>query len=361
MRMQRVWGALCLAAVSAVLLCMSAVSAHGESDKLVVRVMTRNVDAGTDFNYFAGVETEKAFQDAVLATIGEVLQSRIPERAHLLAAEIASAKPDLIALQEVTTWEFAGGPRLDQLELLMEALRAARQSYRVAVVQKLSELEVPDAVTFIDHDVILIRADLPPGHLEVLGTETHRYDTLMDFPLPGGAMPILRGWIAADGKIRGARFKFVTTHLESAVAGIPDTADLQLAQARQLVRSLAKTDLPVILAGDFNSDAEHTNNYPADNTDTAGYIAGSAYSDSWQTLHRCCPGYTWLLFWEDTLTGTAVQPLERIDLIFSRGPEVSSVERTGLNPDQSGLYASDHAGVVATFVLSNSRPDNPKK
>ena len=63
-------------------------------------------------------------------------------------------------------------------------------------------------------------------------------------------------------------------------------------------------------------------------------------------------GYTWPLFLEDQLAG--IDPAlfaERIDLLFSRGPKPISIEQTGLTADQTGLYASDHAGVVATFDL----------
>ncbi len=84
------------------------------------------------------------------------------------------------------------------------------------------------------------------------------YKNLLSFQTPADAISILRGWIAADVKIRGTRFKFVNTHLETPIPGefFEATAYLQLQQAMELVDALNDTGLPIILAGDFNSDAE---------------------------------------------------------------------------------------------------------
>ena len=364
MRIKRVFVTIGLIAVAACLFCISSASpALAEAEKLTVRVMTRNMDAGTDLNYVAAATTEEEFPGAVMDTIIEVMQSRIPERAALLAAEIAATKPDLVALQEVTTWEIeseSGTIVLNQLDLLMAALRAAGQHYRVAVVQTLTDIQVPGAVSFTDHDAILVRVNGPGPRLNVIGTETHLYDTLMDFPVPGGKIPVLRGWIAADIRIHEKKhdyqFKFVNTHLESAIASIPETAYLQLAQAEELLESLSETRLPIILAGDFNSDAEPTHNYPGDATQSYDTIAASGYTDAWHALRPRNPGYTWPLFWEDQMSGQTIAPIERIDLIFSKGPKAISIENTGTDPNASGLYSSDHRGVVATFKLPHVAP-----
>jgi len=360
MRIKRVFVAIGFIAVAACFFCIGSVSpALAETEKITVKVMTRNMDAGTDLNYVAAATTIEEFQSGVMDTITEVMQSRIPERAALLAAEIAATKPDLVALQEVTTWEIeaeSGPIVIDQLELLMAALRAVGQHYRVAVIQTLTDIQVPGAVSFTDHDAILVRANGPCGRLKVIGTETHPYDTLMEFPVPDSeGIPVLRGWIAADIRIRDknhdSQFKFVNTHLESAVASIPETAYLQLAQAEELLEGLSETRIPIILAGDFNSDAEPTKNYPADATPSYDTIAASGYTDAWHALRPGNPGYTWPLFWQDQMSGQTIAPIERIDLIFSKGATAISIANTGMAPDASGLYASDHKGVVATFKL----------
>jgi endonuclease/exonuclease/phosphatase family metal-dependent hydrolase len=346
--------------VLALFIVFSVSAALAESDKLNVRVMTRNMDAGTDFRYFVLED----FESALFDTVGEVLNSGIPQRAALLASEIAAKKPDLVALQEVTTWKFSGALLnqedpivLDQLAILMGALQGYGQSYRVAVEQELTTIDVAGLASFTDHDAILVRTDLPPGHLDVLGTETHLYD----LKLPFLGYDLLRGWIAADVKIRGARFKFANTHLESAVDGVPETFALQAGQAFQLVTELKATNLPIILAGDFNSDAQPTHLYPSDATQSYGIVVASGFVDSWESLRPGDPGYTWPLFWEDPVSPIA-GPIERIDLIFSKEPAATAVEKTGTVPDSSsGLYPSDHAGVLTTFSLENSRPEIKKK
>jgi endonuclease/exonuclease/phosphatase family metal-dependent hydrolase len=335
-------------------------AAMAESDKLAVQVMTRNMDAGTDFRYFF-VED---FPTAMADTIGEVLNGGIPERAALIAGEIAAKKPDLVALQEVTTWIFdksvLGTPEsleLNQLALLMSALKSYGQHYRVAVVQELTKIDIPNKVSFADYNAILVRTDLPPGHLDVLGTETHLFDAHLDFL----GYPQVQGWIGADVKIRGARFKFVTTHLLGAVAGDPVSFNTQEDQAIQLLSDLQATSLPIILTGDFNSDAEFPHYYPSDATPSYGDIIAANYIDAWEQLYPSNRGDTWPLFWEDGVIAPP-GPIERIDLIFSKGPEAITIERTGTSPDSgTGFFAADHAGVVATFSLENNRPDNKKK
>jgi endonuclease/exonuclease/phosphatase family metal-dependent hydrolase len=309
-------------------------------------------------------------------TFAEVYASNIPARAEQLAEEIAAVEPDLIALQEVTLWNILdpnGSPVVyDQLELLKSALDAKGQHYRVLVVQPLTDILLPisDLFTarFTDHNAILVRSDLPPGHLDIVGTESHLYENQLFFTLPAPfdtTIPLPNGWMAVDVKIRGARFKFVNTHLLSPVpaAVSPDafdaTSQLQQAQAYELLDALSATSLPVILAGDFNSDAEVPQHTP-DNTPTVGIISTSGYQDAWHYLNPEDAGYTWPLFFEDQLSIYPTSPFERIDLIFSRGPVPLAVERTGTSPGETGVFASDHVGVVADFALQNHRPEVPR-
>ena len=105
MRIRRALSPLCIIAVAAVSICFVFASpAPAKGKDRHIRVMTRNMDAGTDFNLIA-VASPEDFENALMETISEVVQSKIPERATRLAAEIAETKPDIIALQEVTTWK----------------------------------------------------------------------------------------------------------------------------------------------------------------------------------------------------------------------------------------------------------------
>jgi endonuclease/exonuclease/phosphatase family metal-dependent hydrolase len=354
MRIRRAFSFLCIIAVAVISVSFVFASpAPAKNQDYDVKVMTRNMDAGTDFNLVAVASAETA-EAAIMLTISEVVASNIPERAARLAAEIAETKPDIIGLQEVTTWDIPIlSIKLDQLDLLMKSLRAQGQHYRLAAIQELTRIEIPDVVTFIDHNVILVRS----GQLNVRGSESHIYEQEMYFPLPDGSVvPFKGGWLTVDVKLRDSSFKFVTTHLESAVSGVSDTFTWQVNQANELLANLKKSHLPVILAGDFNSDAERTDNYPSDMTDSYATILGAGFDDAWEELKQADLGFTWPLFGEDLMAGQPIEPLERIDLIFSNGLEADFIERTGVIADETGLYASDHAGVVAVFDLMKYHP-----
>src|SRR5262249_15075476 len=140
-------------------------------------------------------------------------------------------------------------------------------------------------------------------------------------------------------------YRFITTHLESLSSAV------RAAQAAELIAGPANTDKAIVLAGGFNSDADSP--HPFQNE---AYIAPVAARvlDSWITTPPHHPGITWPLHGEDPFTPLAT-PSIRIDLALSRGAiDGSSVTLIGnafgdLTP--SGLWPSDHAGLVASFVL----------
>lgn len=330
-----------------------------------VTTMTRNMFPGADLSpiVMADPYSEDSLVAAAESIAEEVIESNIPGRAALIAAEIAANRPDLVALQEATKWKFKstrGMIVLDQLELLMTALQKAGQHYRVAVVQKLTDVRINGLISYTDHDAILVRTDRP---LNVVASETHIYDALLSFPFMDDVIEVLRGWIAVDVKLHGSRFKFVNTHLEAPLPGdfMELTQYIQFLQAQQLVAALSTSGTPVILAGDFNSDAEPTPGYPPDETPSYSFLVtpesygGGGYLDPWHEFHSADDyGYTWPLFIMVDGIVVAVDPIERIDLILSKGPEAVSIERIGTS-SIDGLFASDHAGVVAEFQLADPR------
>jgi len=335
-------------------------SAAAENRTYNVKVMTQNMNPGADI---AAVAFAPDPQQAIAEIIGAVLASDIPGRAALVAAEIARTKPDLVALQEASRWEIITGLDdtgqpvmlvLDQLQQLLLALKAKDQHYRIAASNDLTEVDLAElaGISYVDRDAVLVRSDLPPGQLKVLGTENHEYEYLMDVPVPpilspSGYITVLRGWIEVDVKANGARFKFAATHLESPLPDdiYPGTKAIQVAQADELIEKLQKSSFPVILTGDFNSDP--TGLYPPDQTDSYYHIVAAGFGDAWKELYPEDPGYTWPVAPDAPL-------LERIDLAFSNGPETISIERTLLPPyapPADFVYASDHAGVIAEFNL----------
>jgi hypothetical protein len=89
-------------AVAAVAFCLTASAAEVNESKRVLKIMTRNMDAGTDLNLIFAYYPD--IPGGVSATLAQVISTDIPSRAQRLAEEIRTNQPDFIALQEVTEW-----------------------------------------------------------------------------------------------------------------------------------------------------------------------------------------------------------------------------------------------------------------
>ena len=77
------------------LTCQSALQVRADENQNnpALRVMTQNVDAGTDFGYLAGASTTPAFLQGVIFTYEEINASNFAPRAAQLAREIARNRP----------------------------------------------------------------------------------------------------------------------------------------------------------------------------------------------------------------------------------------------------------------------------
>jgi hypothetical protein len=294
-------------------------------------------------------------------TYQEVLAARIADRASLLANRVAMKKPDLLALQEVTLWrigEDANSATIvvaDQLQSLLSSLTANGVPYDVAAVNSLTDLAFPKAsggvLRITDRDVLLVRADLHPPGLHLSDVHANRFDTQYSL----GGIQTFSGWISASVHTGNRHFRLVNTHLQSPVPGDPTSIAVQTAQANQLIHELRNSTVPVVLAGDFNSDAIlGTGGTGPDNTATAATIQAAGYLDTW-LVAGTGNGPTWPWYLQDQNPPAFFAhsfPIERIDLIFSQGLHVVSVEHV-LAPGPSAnvfpYFASDHAGVLAVF------------
>lgn len=112
----------------------------------------------------------------------------------------------------------------------------------------------------------------------------------------------------------------------------------------------ANTDLPVVLIGDFNSNAYGTG------TQTYTKLKDADFIDAWTikgkgTRFTCCQADD-LLNQDSSLT-------DRIDLVMFRGNfDVKDVEITGNSQNDrtiSGLWPSDHAGLVTNLILNSDK------
>ena len=323
--------------------------------------MTRNMDAGSDFGFITSATTPLGLIIGVTETYQEVVQSNIPERAQGIAAEIEAQKPDLVGLQEVTTLRVGpfGGPATsvvaDQLQSLLAALSALGLHYAPVAVQQNADVEAPAVdqsfnffdVRLTDFDVMLARTDLPVSEFQLEDVQAQHYAATLGFPsVLGTSIPFPRGWIATDVKLRGKEYRAVTTHLESF------NLDIQAAQALELVNGPVISDLPVVLAGDLNSDADNP-----DPAQSPAYhiLVNAGFLDLWTAVHPGDSGFTWPLHGEDPPTA-ASSPNQRIDIILTRGDQIADrsavlVGNTSTDLTASGLWPSDHAGVVGSFTL----------
>jgi endonuclease/exonuclease/phosphatase family metal-dependent hydrolase len=326
--------------------------ALADSDKRVVKVMTQNMDAGTDLLWFFATDPISAAQ----LTYQELLATDFHGRAELLADQIVKQQPYLISLQEVTRWQTISaigetGVLADQLDLIKEALAARHQQYEVVVSQDLTNIRAPlgdgSYLRFLDRNVILARTDLKQSELELSNDRSGIYEHTIT-PVPGFPAE-LNGWLSVDSKIRGKSLRFFGTHLESRINEEDST---QEQQGQELIAIMGQSKLPVILAGDLNSDASGLPPInPLDKTPTAAEIADAGYTDTWVgALHPPYEGLTWPLYLEDFNAGPS-SPFERIDLIFERNLEILDVAVVGNNSP----FPSDHAGVVATLQIEEEK------
>jgi len=340
---------------------LGVINANGQNRDRVLTVMTRNMDTGSDFGFVTTATTPLGLIIGVSETYQEVVQSNIPERAQGIAAEIQAQQPDLVGLQEVTTLQIGpfGGPATtvvaDAFQSLTAALEARGLRYAPVAIQKNADVEAPAFdqsfnlfdVRLTDFDVMLARTDLPVSEFQLENVQAQHFTTMLVFPtVLGTSIPFPRGWIAIDAKLRGKRYRAVTTHLETF------NLDIQAAQALELVNGPLVSELPVVLAGDLNSDADNP-----DPAQSPAYhiLVNDGFVDVWSTIHPGDAGFTWPLHGEDPTTASS-SPNQRIDMILTRGDRI--VDRGVLLIGNSvsdltpgGLWPSDHAGVIGSFTL----------
>jgi endonuclease/exonuclease/phosphatase family metal-dependent hydrolase len=340
-----------------------------------IKVMTRNLYLGADLIPVVTAMTLEEIPTRVAGLWRTMQASDLPGRAKLLAEEIATAKPDLVGLQEAvifykqTPGDFtfanplvnADKVELDFVQLLLAELAARGSEYVTAATLVNTDVEFPAAddvapfdVRMKDRNVILSRKDLP-----VLDPQARRYPSHLKFTVPflmptGAPVDLVRGVVYVKVIAQGAPFVFATTHLEVSGGGNDPRASmllmpLQEAQAVDLVEALKTVAGPVVLVGDFNS--------PAGAAMPRSYntITG-AFTDAFAKTNPGMPGFTCCT----EITAPAPMPTSRIDLVFFRGGVTAqAVELVGLDPTKRspmGLWASDHAGVVASLEV----PGPPK-
>lgn len=321
---------------------------HPFAGDRTVTVMTRNLYLGTDLlPIFRAPTPFELFARAGLG-YAEVEANRPAERIDAIAGEIVAAAPDLVAIQEAAWYRTdvpADGPAspaetttYDMLELLVAALGARGKPYDVVAVVEGTDAELPAGlppvrdVRLTDRIALLARADATTADLKLSEVRSGRFAAKLAVPTAAGPIAVPRGWISADVKIRGKSFRFVATHLEAFADPI------QVAQARELLAGPAATELPVVLAGDLNTRADGLG------SPTYGMLRAAGFADAWSG-----PGGFTCCVLDLSRPDRALD--KRVDLILARGG--FEVVRTNVVDGRtvSGLWRSDHAGVIATLEL----------
>ena len=329
-------------------------------------VMTRNLSFGTDLGPIVAATTEFEFVTAVAAAYTQAQATDFPGRAKAWADEIERARPDLIGLQEAVLWrtqtpaDFSPTPnattvQADLVGLLLAELRSRGLKYEVVIAQTGFDIEAPGLFPtgFVDvrltqREVILVRKS---AGLKLTNAQGGQYAAFLTVPtVIGVPVSLPWAWASVDATLSGHSFRFATTHLD------PISGAAQQAQAAEFLAGPGSTTLPIVWVGDFNSDADATviTGVPSA-TATYGSIIASGFSDAWKAKHPADPGFTCCQA-TDLLNPTSTLT-ERDDLVLTRGPfhvaKASLVGDEATDRLPSGLWPSDHAGVVVTLELEN--------
>jgi endonuclease/exonuclease/phosphatase family metal-dependent hydrolase len=338
-------------------------SGHSENKTKDVTVMTQNLYFGADLAPAIAALASgdgASIVGAVSATYAKVIATNFPERAKAIAKEIAAAKPDLIGLQEAALWRtgpadsIVGGTspatdvQYDFIKILVDALAAKGLHYAPVVISNGFDAEAPGVtsaglqdIRITDRDAILARTDDKTSDLKLSNPIAGRFANNLVIPLASGPFTVQRGYAEVDAKVRGKSFRFISTHLDS------DVEPIRQLQAAELLAGPVHTTLPVVLLGDFNA--------PADGTSPTYNSVAASLTDSWTLTHPGENGFTW---GQTELVNNPFSTADqRIDFVFTRGGiSATSVDLIGdqvADKTPSGLWPSDHAGLVATLDLSN--------
>jgi endonuclease/exonuclease/phosphatase family metal-dependent hydrolase len=332
--------------------------------------MTRNLYLGaslTPILMALASGDEAAVVRAATATWSAVQATEPEERMAAIADEIVAADAEVVGLQEVTTWtthdydvatRTASNPVVayDFLELLLEGLAergadyaevedATADNFASPPIPILVEGAPPAAVSLADRDVIIARDDV-----SVSNARNGTFTNVISFPFQGMLLPVARGWGSVDVQARRAELRFVNSHLEA--FGLPnvDAEQLRVAQVGELLAAqdaLAAElgELPMVYVGDYNSRAPDAPAYTA-------LLAGVG-RDAWTRNHPWDAGET--CCFDSTLRDPDNPLTTRIDLVLHstdvKAPRARVVGDELEDRTDSGLWPSDHAGVVARLVV----------
>lgn len=347
------------------------------ADSPALNVMTYNIYVGARFEDLLLVEDPNEIPFKAAEVFAAVQATDFHERAEAIADQIERTRPHLIGLQEAALYRIqspgdfvlgnpqpATDPVLDYLGILSDALAARGLEYDRAATLETFDVELPivnfqtgglDDIRMTERIAILARSDL-----DWSGAQGATFAAVLPIDLGIATIEKPSGWASIDVTFKGLPYRFVNTHLEPADIAPdmvhPQLAALQAAQLAELLAVVDGSDVPVIMVGDFNSDAD------GGTTPTYGDVLAAGFVDAWEIGEPRGTGYTANQA-PDLLNATS-QLFHRIDFVFYRDEFTgetgqfqgtvharrAGVEQSDRTP--SGLWPSDHAGVFASLVIA---------
>lgn len=348
-----------LLAVELVLAALIPVGVAAGDGGTQITVMTQNMFVGTGL---ADAFTASSWSEFVRAGSHDwatLLATDFPARAEVLADEIVSTRPDVVALQEVSLWrdqtpgDVATHPQpnathvaFDYLAILLAALRARGVPYTSEVTSPGVDLELPRLgpsgpvdLRLTDRDALIVRSDVAG---RVTDPRHGHYRAQSSDPFPTGPVRSTRSWTSIDYRSDPTTtVRIFNTHLEVAD---PTTGTIQEQQAEELLGVIAASPYPVIALGDFNAPADHSATYRR---------LTARLHDGWTAVRPGDPGLT--CCHAPSLANAAAQVHTRIDLVLtSQNWPVTGMARTGVRPFRAApppLWVSDHFGLTAQIVI----------
>ncbi len=305
--------------------------------------MTWNIYIGADLTPLINTTPEQ-LPEVVTEVFDQFKQTDFCQRSKSIAMQICLSRPDIIGLQEAALWTKQSRTSdcvVNFLNILLRDLKALDLDYSVVAVNRNFRDRLPsstgDIIELLDRDVILARSELP---LEFTNIQEKNFQTNLVVPVGGQPLTILRGWSSVDICLYGKKFRLVNTHLEA------ESEEIRFAQANELLTGPGSTDLPLVFIGDYNSNAN------ACEAPTYDLLIDAGFKDSWH-IAGIGPGFTAVQ--ARNLLNPISTLSERIDLILFRNrfcvKKINTVGDKQRDRTPSGLWPSDHAGVVTTFWL----------
>lgn len=202
----------------------------------------------------------------------------------------------------------------------------------------------------IDGDVSLTMRDAilarKGAGVKAKGAKGANFTNKLSVPALGTTLNFTRGWTSADASVRGKKFRFVNTHLES-----ENNGTIREDQASELVAAGGPaTAVPTVLVGDLNSDPASSNpeGPPAYNRlAAAGFrsLTGPALTS----------GHGELL--SDT---SNVLDNSRIDHILTNSTSITLFKSSVVDTFANGLWNSDHGGVYSSLNVPGGKKAKKK-